>query len=117
MENNKNKFQNTFNLRNNNPNDNNFNINNISDFQQSNNNQFMNFSVYKFIIKNNYYIFFQNYLPNNFLTSGNKFIFKILNLLIPSITFPILKSFTYDLISFFASFNLVLYFSKSELNL
>ena len=44
MENNKNKFQNTFNLRNNNPNDNNFNINNISDFQQSNNNQFMNFN-------------------------------------------------------------------------
>ena len=50
MENNKNKFQNTFNLRNNNPNDNNFNINNISDFQQSNNNQFMNFSN-----NNNYY--------------------------------------------------------------
>ena len=50
MENNKNKFQNTFNLRNNNPNDNNFNINNISDFQQSNNNQFMNFNN-----NNNYY--------------------------------------------------------------
>ena len=50
MENNKNKFQNTFNLRNNNPNDNNLNINNISDFQQSNNNQFMNFSN-----NNNYY--------------------------------------------------------------
>ena len=50
MENNKNKFQNTFNLRNNNTNDNNFNINNISDFQQSNNNQFMNFNN-----NNNYY--------------------------------------------------------------
>ena len=50
MENNKNKFQNTFNLRNNNPNDNNFNINNISDFQQSNDNQFMNFNN-----NNNYY--------------------------------------------------------------
>ena len=50
MENNKNKFKNTFNLRNNNPNDNNFNINNISDFQQSNNNQFMNFNN-----NNNYY--------------------------------------------------------------
>ena len=50
MENNKNKFQNTFNLRNNNPNDNNFNINNISDFQQSNSNQFMNFNN-----NNNYY--------------------------------------------------------------
>ena len=64
MENSKNKFQNTFNLGNNNqnnnlnPSQNNFNINNnISDFQQSNNNEFINLN------NNNYYYNANNSAP------------------------------------------------------
>ena len=64
MENSKNKFQNTFNLGNNNqnnnlnPSQNNFNINNnISDFQQSNNNEFINLN------NNNYYYNTNNSAP------------------------------------------------------
>ena len=71
MDNNENKFQNTFNLGNNqnnnlNPSQNNFNINNISDFQQSNNNEFMNLN------NNNYY-----YNNNNPTTLAPNHIYNI----------------------------------------
>ena len=75
MDNSKNKFQNTFNLGSNNPNDNlissqnNFNINNISDFPQSNNNQFLNFTN-----NSNYY-----YNRNNQATLGQNQIFNNIN--------------------------------------
>ena len=74
MDNNKNKFQNTFNVGNNNqnnnlnPSQNNFNINNISDFQQSNNNQFMNLN------NNNYY-----YNTNNPTTLAPNQIYNNIN--------------------------------------